>query len=268
MQLDLISSHDVSLPIIRDVTVMRETGLIVVSGETVFTKDLLQLSLQEGDFIKKVIKPPCEHSLCLLCVQAAGREYLALSCFYCQTIKLMNLNKRKENISESQLMQYEVITAFSGKMVDSMCHGEGNRIFVQSSKGYVMELDTSTTTFAKLKSIHTGLVKSMCYVPHPHRLIVVSDEHEVRAMSYNDYNGTIVVWKRELKLGCLFYVSSHGVTLATDRSENKVAYLHPGNGSKMQDKSLPEEVPKIGAMCLINGLIIVASRDRISYYSL
>ena len=108
-------------------------------------------------------------------------------------------------------------------------------------------------------------IHNLCYVPDPYRLVVVSDENEVRAMSCD---ANTVVWICELKLGCLFYAPSHGVILVNDMSENKVVCLYRGNGSQMQDISLPEEVPKIRAMCLVNGQIIVASEDHISYHSL
>ena len=62
MTLDLISSHDVNVDI-RDMTVLRETGLIVVST---YQWSLFQFSLQEGRLIEKQIKPPCEN--CCICI--------------------------------------------------------------------------------------------------------------------------------------------------------------------------------------------------------
>ena len=133
VKLILISSHKVRLRGIPDMTVMRETGLIVVMG---MNGTLFQLSLQEGHLIKDQIEHMCPHSyVCLLCVQVAEHEYLARSCWECKNIKLMNLNKQMGRSLETQLMQYEVITALSDKRVRCMCHGEGNRIFVRSSGG-------------------------------------------------------------------------------------------------------------------------------------
>ena len=247
--------------------VMRETRLIVIS-----TVDgtLYQFSLQEGRLIKKEIQPPCTHGyLFLLRVQVTGQEYLALSCGLCGNIKLMDFNKQAGNSSESQLIQYEAITAFSGKHVGRMCQSEENRIFVQSH-GNVLELDTSTTTFIKVRTINTSSTAlwklySLCYVPDPHRLIVVGDENEVRAVSFVEKK---VMWKTKLKPGCLLYAFNHDVLFLSDRSNNKVVCLDPGSGSQLQEISLPVDVQEIGAMCLVNNQIIVASSWNISHYSL
>ena len=172
-------------------TVIRKTGLIIVST---LIGTLHQLSLQEGRLIEKYIEPPCQHHAYLLCVQVAGREYLALSCKWCKTIKLMNLNKQKGNSSESQLMQYEAITAFSGEIIIDICQGEENRIFVRL-RGAVLELDTSTTSFTRLRTIETGYFPSFCYVPDPHRLLVISHYDKVRAVSCdnNNYAGKVKI---------------------------------------------------------------------------
>ena len=244
-------------------TVMRETGLIVVSTQR---GTLHQLSLQKGRLIKKEIQCPCGQAMWPLCVQVAGREYLALSCLACRDIILMNLNKQRGNSSESQLIQYKVITAFSGEIVWRMCHGEENRLFVESSHGVVLELDTSTTTFKKVRTINPGYSNyiGLCYVPDPHRLIVVGDENEVRAMSCVEKE---VIWKTKLKRGCLLYALSHDVIFLGDRS-NKVWCLDPGSGLQFQEILLRDYVHVLEHMCLVNNQIIVVSRRNISYYSL
>ena len=105
MTLDLISSHDMNVRLIRDMTVMRETGIIVVS--TGYFK-LFQFSLQEGSLIEKQIERQCKH-VCynLFCVQVAGQEYLAVSCEQCADIKLMNINKQK--LSSDYLIRCNVV---------------------------------------------------------------------------------------------------------------------------------------------------------------
>ena len=194
-------------------TVMRETGLIIVSTDVFLSNGTLhQLSLQEGRLIEKQIQLPCEHSVDLLCVQLAGREYLALSCVVCENIKLMDLNKQKGNSSESQLIQYEVIRAFSGAQVYRMCHGGENRLFVRLRYGDVLELDTSATTFTKVRTINTGHYISLCYVPEPHRLLVVNDRIRVRTVSCD---GNRIVWATGYTgcAGALLYLPSHEVIL-------------------------------------------------------
>ena len=259
-------------------TLMRESGLIVVCTDH---KTLYQLSLQEGSFFKKQIKRPCGHDrLFVLCVQVAGQEYLALSCSDCGKIKLMVIPKPKKGIlsQSGSSMQYEVITAFSGEAVWLMCHGEENRLFVDAGS-VALELDTSTTTFTKVKTFHTGLCYSLCYVPDPHRLLVVSGNYEVRAISSDQVTamsrgGKIFLWRvkiDDVEPGILLPIPSHDAILVADwNKKNKVVALNPGTGLQISI-TLPHNVLEIRGMCLFNDQIIVESgtdRGLFSYFSL
>ena len=247
-------------------TVMRETGLIVVSRQDGI---LYKLSLQERH-LNGEIQPPCEHLVWLLCVQVAGCEYLALSCYLCENIKLMDLTKQR-NSSESQLMQYEMIRAFSGKWVRHMCQGEENRIFVQSY-GNVLELDTSTTTFTEVRTIDTsrlGIYNYLCYVPHPHRLLVAyDDEGGVHAVSCDDNKEAWRVKRDDLLVGKLAYRPTDESIIVADRSSKKVVILRPSNGSWLQSILLPINVCEIRGLCVNSHQLIVCSEGRISYFSL
>ena len=247
---------------------MRETGLIVMSerGGTLF-----HLSLQEGRLVKQVIQDPCGHAVWLLCVQVAGREYLALSCHGCRNIRLMNLNKQKGNSSESQLMQYEVITAFSGEKVRRMCHGEENKIYALSSDGAVLELDISTKTFTKVKTINIGstiFLYGLCNVPDPHRHLVVSNENGVRAVSCDDNKEAWRVKNDDWHGGKLAYTPTHESIIVADRYRNIVVILSPSDGSRLQSIQLPNNVCGIQALYVYNNQLIVCSADQISYFSL
>ena len=255
-------------------TVMRETGLIVMSS---LNGTLFQLSLQEGSLIEKQIEHPCGHGIAfLLCVQVAGREYLAVSCGACGYIDLMVIPKPKKGIlrqfGSGSSIQYEVITAFSGEYVYRMCHGEENRMFVRSSGDKVLELDTSSTTFTKVRTLNTGMGFSLCYVPDPHRVLVVSDRDEVRAVSCDD--NTVLWWVQKddnLYPGPSLYIPSHNTILVAEGRENKVMVLNSGTGLQIQSITLPRNVCEIWGMCLFNDQIIVESKGdgrRISYFSL
>ena len=247
---------------IHCVTVMKETGLIVVST---LDRTLFQISLQEGRLIKKYIKRPCQHHACLLCVEVAGREYLAVSCKWCETIKLMNLNKQKRSSSESQLIQYKLKTAFRGDKVGHMVHGEENRLFIDAG-GVVLELDTSVTPFTKVRTIRSDEdLCALCYVPDPHRLLVVSGHYKVCAVSRDNSN---IVWTTEYRRHFL-YIPSYDVILAV--YDNDVAVLNPETGSELQSTCLPDSVGDIQALCLFNNQIIMASEawgGIISYFNL
>ena len=254
-------------------TVMTETGQIVMST---WRETLHQLSLLEGPLTETEIKSPCEHDyLYLLCVQVACVEYLAVSCNYCKNIKLMDFNKQKINSSESKLIQYDVMTVFNGKKVGRMSHSEEKRIFVQSNKDTVLELDTLTTTFTIVKAIKSGSFLSLCSVPDPHRLLVVSDLNGVHAVSCDDNTDMWVVQDDDnLDPGRLLYIPSHNVILVADWEKNRAVVLNPGNWSLIHTNPLPDDVRNIQGLCMVSGQIVVASEGigegnrRISYFSL
>ena len=252
---------------IHDMTVMRETGLIVVNTWQGF---LFKLSLQEGHFIEKEIKRPCEHGVpvYLLCVQVAGIEYLALSCVQCRDIKLMNLNKQKGSSSESQLMQYEVTTTLSGEFVSHMCHGEENRLFVLLLHDVVLELDTSTTTFTKVRYINTGWGHGLCYVPDPHRLLVVSYDNEFHAVSCDSNKEVWRVKHGDLHPGKFACATTHESIIVADRYSKKVVILNSSTGPWLQSIQLPINVCEIRGLCVYSHQLIVYSESRISYFSL
>ena len=152
--------------------------------------------------------------------------------------------------------------------------GEENRMFVKPGGGDVLELDTSTTTFTKVRTITTGPTFRLCYVPDPHRLLVGGG---VRAVSCDD---NTVLWRKpNNNFSLLLYVPSHDVILVADRSHNVVSVLDPSSGSQMQMISLPD-VLYVQGLCLRDGQIVVATKDkkdekegnyrisRIAYFSL
>ena len=135
---------------------MKETGLIVVYANGL-DQGVFQLSLQDNCLAEKVIKPPCEHDVCLLNVEVSGWEYLALSCSQCRNISLMNISKLVAGmVLPFRSIPYGFTTAFNGEGVSSMCQGEQGRLFVKIGKNKVLELDTSATTFTRVNTIQTG----------------------------------------------------------------------------------------------------------------
>ena len=267
-ELDVISSYNVNLAFIYDMTVMCGSGMIVVSSQL---GALFQLSLKGGHLIQKQIASLCQHHVYLLCVQVAGREFLALSCGGCNNIKLMNFNRQ---VSFAPQIQFGVITAFRGEMVDRMCHGEEKRIFAQVHYG-VLELDISTTTFTKLRSISIGWCHSLCYVADPLRLLVVKNEAEVLAVSSDDNK---VVWKigtsEEFKNGVSLYLPNDNTLLFADWSGNRIHIVDPVTGRQIRYMNLPYHISGISGLCWFEDQIVVRSGDveadqfTLSFFSL
>ena len=156
-----------------------------------------------------------------------------------------------------------------------MCQGEENRLFVKSSRDTVLELETSTTTFTKLKTINIGstvMRYGLCYVPDPHRLLVFSDDKVVRAVSCDD---DTIVWKvkHANDPGCSLYIPSHNTILVADWMKNRVVILYPDRRLEMQSITLPGYEGKIKWLYLLNDQIIVGDQEflenksTISYFS-
>ena len=172
-------------------------------------------------------------------------------------------------------IKYDVISAFSGEVFSRMCLGEEKRIFVQSNNYTVLELDISNTTFTNLKTFNTiypGYCYGLSYVPDPHRLLVVSDRHEVRAVSCDD---DTLVWRvqkdDDLDPSRLLYIPNLETILLADLMKNRIVVLNSRTGLEIQSISLPHYVCEIQAMCLFNDQVIVASGTDggpISYFLL
>ena len=152
-----------------------------------------------------------------------------------------------------------------------MCHGKENRLFVDAGHCNILELDTSTTTFTKVKAISTGaslIVNSLCYVPDPHRLLVVSYYNGFRAMSCDDNKEAWRVQSDDLPAGNLTYTPTHESIIVADGSRNKVVILSPSIGSQLQSVQLPDYMCYIRGLYVYNDRIVVRSEGRISYFSL
>ena len=249
-------------------TVMRETGLVVVSSPPP-DEHLFQLSTWGGHLIEREIKRPCRHPVYLMGMQVAGREYLALSCWTCRDIKLMNLNKQKKSRT---FIQYDMITAFKGETMGHMCQGEADRLFVQIIVDAVLELDTSAAAFTKVRRISTGWIHSLCYVPDLHQLLVVSDVSGICAVSCDNNTG---VWRiKDFNHSHVLYVPSHDAVLVAHSPYIRIIVLDSGSGSDIQTLKLPDYIHEIKGMCSVNGQIVILSKRvedvnaRISYFSL
>ena len=95
----------------------------------------------------------------------------------------------------------------------------------------VLELDTSSKAFIKVKIIRTSTSRNvvlrhpfpdLCYVPDPHRLIYICERDHTNVV-YCDDNESEWLVKRVRNLsypGSLLYVPSHDVILVADMDKN------------------------------------------------
>ena len=153
---------------------MGETGHIVVYGLKKFGWYFYIFS-RRGDGLKEEgrIKSPCYHgSFCLLNLIVLWKEYLAIACYDCKDIKLIDLKTQ------------DVVTAFSGEEVYKMCSG-WHKLFVSiHGTDQVLELDTSSTAFTKVRTFSSGHggFYDMCYAPHPLNLLVTTGQGTIAAV--------------------------------------------------------------------------------------
>ena len=94
-----------------------------------------------------------------------------ISCWQCKKINLMNVETE------------QVMEAYSGEKVKSMCHGRDGRLFASlQGTDRVIELDCSSSKFSHKNTVCTGLKYScsdLCYLPPTHDCVVVCDADEV-----------------------------------------------------------------------------------------
>ena len=144
-----------------------KTGKVVVTGrkggKPHGPKRLYLLTLKKKTLKTKHLKLPCQHDVSMLDIEIAGREYLAFSCNECHVIRLLNLKTREE------------VDAFHHEKVDQMCKGAQGTLFATLGGSEVIELDCSSPTFTRIKTIEVdSRISGLCYIPSPHRLIVTS----------------------------------------------------------------------------------------------
>ena len=219
---------------------MKKTGKVVLMGRTGDFKPFLLhvYKLQGQKLVHDKLGAPCKHTsrICLLSVVISEKEYLAFSCSECRDIKLLDLETM------------EVIKAYGGeRRLMRMCEGEGNTIYVEASHGQILKLNCTDTVLSVTNIIDKGedvAIRSMCYVPSPYRLLVVSDYfRDVQVISV-DTNAE--QWARLDELRTtdsdpygLFYSSEHRILLLADGKFSGILVLNPGTGDTLQTINLP-----------------------------
>ena len=254
------------------------SGQVVVWGKT--SKEtppafhIFSLTSTEWKKLREV-KRLCEHDhVNILQITVNNKKQLAVSCFYCHSIKLYSLDT------------LQVTTAFHDPKYypGGMCHGKNSKLYIMHSvKGDtpVLELDCSGETFSgPRKTVQSGMERcySIHYVPSPHRLIVLSLNIEPRTIRAVSAETGEKVWQMKRKVdgaecrphGMLFS-PQHQVLLVADGVNNRVLVLHPGNGSHLQTIQLEREMGAIADLCLYQNKLVlqhnVGFKEKVSYFS-
>ena len=256
---------------------MTESGIVVLWGKTSEqTPAAIHLYNPSTGFTKlPEVKGLCQHDhQYLLPVTMNNKELLAVSCPDCQMIRLLDVETRDVTIA------FHDSRFYPGRM----SHGEGDVMYVTHSvEGAVpvLELNTAQVPFTgPVRTIQSGMkgYYSMCYIPSPHRLIVLSlhPESLIRAVSAETGEK---VWEVkgevdgvECRPNGLLFSPQHQVLLVADGWNYRLLVLHPGDGSHLQTIQLDREMGGIVELCLHQNKLVVHHYDdhkhKVSYFSI
>ncbi len=180
LEVRTVSTHSLDLKLTSwRITTLPESGSIVVLGQEFTphaTTEVFQYKLEGGRLQKLSQMRPCRHVPDdILGVMVEGQELLAVACGECENIALVNLETR------------EVTEALFMEKTHRLCHGEEDRIWVycRTDNHTVRELNCSSKRFTETgRTVSTAHhCSDMCYLPHPHRALVLSQNKLMEAVS-------------------------------------------------------------------------------------
>ena len=246
MDLKLLSTHDVRLNIELNsqFAVLHSTQIFVIRGRET-DNDLWALHmyrLNQGRLEKiKTVKYLCKHYATLrdiLGLSVEGEELLAGSCEVCQDIKLVNIYTGKTTVAYEN-SKYELWR---------MCEGEAGRLWVSTWKSKVIELDCTKKTFTETGNMFTIAEKAyfMCFLPPPHRALVLSFNTEVVAVSCETGEELWRVKEVDGKLlnpWSITFSPYDQALLVADPYNSRVLVLNPSDGSHLQTLTYPQLGP-------------------------
>ena len=253
-----------------------ESGIVVLWGKpSEQTPAAFHLYNTSTGFTKlPEVKGLCEHDRQnLLPVTMNNKELLAVSCPYCEMIRLLDVENEDVTVAFHDSRFYPGV----------MSHGEGDVMYVvHGVKGFpVLELNTAQVPFTgPVRTIQSGMEEyfGLCYIPSPHRLIVLSDHHPgiIRAVSAETGEKVWEVKEEFDGVQCyphgLLFSPQHQVLLVADGWNCRVLVLHPGDGSHLQTIQLDREMRVIADLCLHQNKLVVHHYDdhkhKVSYFSI
>ena len=255
-----------------------ESGIVVLRGKTSEqTPAAIHLYNPSTGFTKlPEVKGLCEHDLqYLLPVTMNNKELLAVSCPLCRMIRLLDVENEDVTVAFHDSRFYP----------GWMSHGEGDVMYVvHAVKGakLVLELNTAQVPFTgPVRTIQSRMETyfGMCYIPSPHRLIVLSDNapgNTIRAVSAETGEKVWQVKGEVDGVQCepngMLFSPQHQVLLVADGVNSRVLVLHPGDGSHLQTIQLDRKMGVITELCLHQNKLVVkhnvGGKQKVSYFSI
>ena len=259
-----------------------ESGAVVLWGKVgdltpaafhLYRKDTSQGWSKLGD-----VRALCEHEECarLHPVQIDKKELLAVSCFRCHMIRLLDIESKAVTVG-----------FLNGKCCPgSMTRGDDDILYafhlLNDQPTFVMQLESGGVPFKSLKKkISSGLATSysMCYIPHPYKLLVFTlnmNPGIIRAVSVET---KLKVWQIEGNvddIAChphdMQFSQHHQVLLVADGINCRILVLHPKDGSHLQTIRLKPELYAIVHLHLNQDELIIHHtadrKEKVSYFAL
>ena len=267
----VMSTHAINLYSHHSMTVVKETGQIVISGLNHDHAAVILVFSPHGDNLKEeeVIKPLCEHnSPCKIqIINTVSGEQLAILCSHCDDIKLLDLKTHKVTI------------AFKIDVPGIVCTGDQNRLYVISKKPKdwyqigIAELDCSEIPFKRLGFYPLKGIdyKRLCYTPSPYKVLIAGDKYRTDAISC-EKNET--VWtlenhqdypKKRLEPQGVAFSVRYSALFLCDGSNKRILVLDPKDGSHLQTLDLPD-MGFIYDLCPHDGKFIMLHCQHPAYY--
>ncbi len=160
--------------------------------------------------------------------------------------------------------------AFTNKSSEPhlVCNGEPGRVYVYSWRSLVMEFIYKDHAFVGVsRNLHTSMwgCTNVCYIPTPHRIIVLDDWKMIKVFSLKTANR---MWEVKGQVdgkdfnphGMAFY-TNHNLLLVADGENSRILVFLIETGEHVQTISLPQ-LSTILDICLLPQPPLVEGQDR------
>ena len=278
IDLQLLSSHDTGLNVWGKTrfTVMK-SGIIVFWGKTSEQTPAafhLYQNTSTGFTKLREVKRLCQHEIVLLLpVAMDNKDLLAVSCGYCQMIRLLDTGTEKVTVAFYHPGYRPSVMSHGGRDVMYVLHG-GNELSL-------LELNSGQVPFnGKKRKIQLGMEKyhGFHYIQNPYNLLLLSwwEDSIIRAVSLETEQKAWEVkgevdGKMFFPHGLLFSVQ-HRVLLVADGRNSRVLVLHPGDGSHLQTIQLDKAVDTVYELGIHSNKLVIFHRagleEKVSYLSI
>ena len=200
-----------------------------------------------------------------LCV--SSKELLAVSCWFCRTIRLLDVKSEEVTIAFHDPQYFPADIRAGEEDMAYVMHDVGSEDFL------VLELNTAHVPFTgpnktiQQSDMETGLAASfhMCFIPSPHQLLAMTGRDMIRAVSVETGRK---VWQVNEKVDgriCvtrgMIFSSENQVLLVADCYSRRVLILHPRDGAHLQTISV-DKLGYISEPCLHQNQLFMYHHSR------